>query len=517
MNLSSTLLSKHKKQLSFSMAATFFWGLLAHAYRFFNGNFSHDSLNELHAAIYGNNLRLVSGRYFVPLYRDLLRSDVTLPWLIGALSLIWIGLAVFLVSRIFRMENKKLVFLTAGIFAVNITVSATAATYIHDLDCFMLSLLCAVAAVWLWQAHPLGWLPGAGLLVISLGMYQSFLFAAVVLVMLRCILWLLEEEPFSTVLRRGLKAIGMILLGGIGYWVGLKISTHISGIALSSGDYNSLDLMQGITPQSLLSLMVQAYQDCLSRLWNAYSSYPAIGIKAITALLALVSLMALVLEARKLGWKERLLLVVLVVLLPLGANLIYVLTVGGSHDLMVYAIWLLWLLPLLLADRLCRTRAHRVFRWQKWLVMAMVAVLLYGNVQFANGMYIKKDLEQDAYLSLMTRVADRMEQTEGYVPGETPVVFIGVPTLPNSVMPGFKDYWNVTGMTSSDVITAPEKSRFQAYFDYILNTPLLLADGDQWLVIRDSQESADMPAYPAAGSVALRDGVLVVKLADLGS
>lgn len=517
MNPAPNIWETHKKQLSFAMAATFFWGLLAHAYRFFNGNFSHDSLNELHAAVYGNNLRLVSGRYFVPLYRDLLRSDVTLPWLIGALSLIWLGLAVFLVSRIFRMENKKLIFLTAGIFAVNITVSATAATYIHDLDCFMLSLLCAVAAVWLWQAHPLGWLPGAGLLVISLGMYQSFLFAGIVLVMLRCILWLMEGGSFSQVFHKGLKAVAMVLLGGIGYWIDLQLSVHISGVTLSSGEYNSLDLMQGITLQTLLPLIVQAYRDCLSRLWNAYSTYPAIGIKAITVLLTLVSLSALVLGMRKLGWKERLLLLALAISLPLGANLIYVLTVGGSHDLMVYAIWLLWLLPLLLADWMCRTQTHPVFRWQKWLAMLLVAVLLYGNVQFANGMYIKKDLEQDAYLSLMTRVADRMEQTEGYVPGETPVVFVGVPKLLNDVMPGFKDYWNVTGMTSSDVITAPEKSRFQAYFDYILNTPLLLADDYQWFVLRGSQESADMPIYPAAGSVALRDGVLVVKLANLES
>lgn len=512
MNLARNVWEKHKKQICFAMAATFFWGLLTHAYCFFNGNFSHDSLNELHAAIFGNNLRLVSGRYLVPLYRDLLRGDVTLPWLIGVLSLFWIGLAVFLVTRIFRMENKKLIFLTAGIFTVNITVSATAATYIHDLDCFMFSLLCSVTAVWLWQEWKWGWLPGAVMVTVSLAMYQSFLFAGVVLVMMRCILWLLDGEAFQTVVSRGLKAIGMILLGGIAYWIGLKVVSALSGIALSSGDYNSLDLMQGITPQTILPLIGQAYRDCFSRIWNAYNAYPAILVKAMTAVLVLVILMALVLGLKKLGWKESILLIALAALLPLGANMIYVLTVGGSHDLMVYAIWLFWLLALLLSDWMCRNGRHRAFRWQKWLAMAMVAGLLYGNVQFANGMYLKKDLEQNAYLSLMTRVADRMEQCEGYAPGETPVVFVGVLELNNSVMPGFKDYWNVTGMTSPDVIGSPEKSRFQAYFDYILNTPLLLADDYQWFTIQRSDATADMPAFPAAGSVAMQDGNLVVKL-----
>lgn len=514
MSLSSTVFSRHKKQLIFAMAATFFWGLLAHAYCFFNGNFSHDSLNELHGAILGNNFRLISGRYLVPLYRELLRGDVTLPWLIGVLSLVWIGLAVFLVTQIFRMENRKLIFLTAGIFTTNITVSATAATYIHDLDCFMFSLLCATAAVWLWQEWKWGWLPGAAMVTVSLAMYQSFLFTGVVLVMIRCILWLLEGEDFQTVLFRGLKAIGMILLGGIAYWGGLKVASAVSGIRLSSGDYNSLDLMQGITPQTILPLIAQAYRDCFSRIWNAYNAYPVILVKAMTAVLMLVSLTALVLGLKKLGWKERLLLIALVALLPLGANMIYVLTIGASHDLMVYAIWLFWLLALLLSDWMCRNGKHRAFRWQKWLAMFMVAGLLYGNVQFANGMYLKKDLEQDAYLSLMTRVADRMEQCEGYVPGETPVVFVGTTTLLNRVIPGFKDYWNVTGMTSPDVIAAPEKSRFQAYFDYILNTPLLLADDYQWFALRTSQETEAMPAFPAAGSVAMQEGILVVKLCD---
>ena len=72
--------------LLFALTATFFWGLLAHAYCFFGNSFSHDSLNEFHGAILGNDIKLTSGRIFVPLYRDLFRSDVTLPWLLALLQ-----------------------------------------------------------------------------------------------------------------------------------------------------------------------------------------------------------------------------------------------------------------------------------------------------------------------------------------------------------------------------------------------------------------------------------------------
>lgn len=508
--------SKESKKwwLVFSLATAFFWGMMAHAYRFLNGNFNHDSLLEFHGAIFGNTHKIALGRFLVPLYRDLLRSDVTLPWLIGVLSVFWIGLALFLIVQILGMQDRKQVFLTAGILTVNVTVSATAATYIHDLDCYMFSMLCAVTAVWLWQKHGRGWLPGGILLVVSMGIYQSFLFTAVTLVMLRCILWLLDGETFHCVLTRGLKAIAMILLGGVGYWLALKLVTPITGVALYSGQYNSLDIMQELTPATILPLIFRAYRDCLSRLWNVPSTYPAYGIKLITVGLLLTSLLPFLQGLKKLGWKEKLLLLLLAALLPLGANGIYILTVGDSHDLMTYSVWLLWLVPLLLWSRVRLPEKKTGMVLHRYLPMALVALLLWGNVQLSNGMYLKKELEQNAYLSLMTRVAGRMESCEAYVPGETPVVFVGLPQLLNEEIPGFRDSQNITGMRSPDVITVSEPRRYQAYFDYVLNTPLLLAEEADWEEIEASEQTAQMPCYPSQGCMEMRGGILVVKLGE---
>lgn len=49
--------------LNFSLATVFLWGMLAHAYRFLNGNFSHDSLVELNGAIFGNTHKIALGRF----------------------------------------------------------------------------------------------------------------------------------------------------------------------------------------------------------------------------------------------------------------------------------------------------------------------------------------------------------------------------------------------------------------------------------------------------------------------
>ena len=75
--------------------------------------------------------------------------------------------------------------------------------------------------------------------------------------------------------------------------------------------------------------------------------------------------------------------IVLLGLLPLGMNTIYIPTTGVVHDLMVYAIWLFYLLALLLTDWLVKrttdsTKASTVkmVRYTGALCMVLVAVLL---------------------------------------------------------------------------------------------------------------------------------------------
>lgn len=510
-------LEQDRPRLVTALAATFAIGLAAHGYAFFDNNVSHDSLREFHAEILGNDLKLGSGRVLTPLYRDLLGSDVTMPWFTGVLALLWIGLAVWLVARIFRVESKPAIVLMAGIFTANITIAATAATYIHDLDSYMFAMLCAAGAAYLWNREPGGWLLGWALAAVSMGIHQSYAFLTVSLAMMVCILELMEGAAFREVLTKGLKAIGMLLLGAGAYFLMLKGGLLLTGSALSSGDYNSLDQMAGLGLSNLGSLIAGAYGDWFSRLWNAYSSYPGILVKGMTALFFLIDLTALgvFLLEKKRGWGEKLLCLALAALLPLGMNLAYVLALGEIHDLMVYPTWMFYLLTLLLARWLCgHLPGRRAGSWQKALCMLLIGVVLYGNVRFSNGMYVKKNLEYDAYLSLMTRVVGRMEAFEGYRPGETPVVFVGLPQTFNRVIPGFKDYWNVTGMTGSSPIYTTEISRYQAYFDYVMSLPIALADEDTWVRVQSEDSVRVMPSYPTEGFLAWHAGTLVVKLSN---
>lgn len=518
MNRIAQFYEKSKKEMGFCLAAVFGWGMAAHGYMFLDNSVSHDSLNEFHAEILGNSIKMGSGRIFTSIYRDLLGNDVTLPWLAGLMSLIWIGLAVFLVSRLFKVESRTTICLIAGIFTTNIAVSATAATYIHDLDSYMFSMLCSVAAVYMWKTWKYGWVPGAGLLALSIGIYQAYLFVAIGLVMIDCILRLLREVGFASVVCSGLKAIGMILLGGALYYAAMKGLLNAAGAALVKGDYNSMDLILYQSPMNILRLFGGAYADWFKRLFYAFSAYPGILVKGITLLLfAVVAMAAGVGITRKdMGLWERILLLALLGLLPLGTNLICAMMLSRNHDLMSYSVFLFYLLALLMADWLKENGKMRITGCAAQKLCALLmAVLLFGNVRFSNGLYMKKDLEYDAYLSLMTRVVGRLEAEEGYIPGETPVVFVGTPDNKIDIMPGFKDYWDVIGMISTDVIYTPEVSRYRAYFDYVMGLPICLADQELWDSVSKSPMAEEMPCYPAEGCLQFYDGVLVMKLGQI--
>lgn len=516
---------KNKFWLIFSLTSTYLWGLAAHAYFLFDNSVSHDSLKEFHATIYGNVFKVELGRFLAPLYRAIFRGDATMSWLIGILGLFWLGLAVFFVVRIFCVESKLLAFLVAGVMSTNITVSALISTYVHDFDCYMFSLLCAAMAVYLWKKNPSGWIPGTVLIAAAMGIYQGFLFTAVTLAMMVCIFALLDGDSFQTVLIRGTKAIAMCLLGGLLYFIGLKAALRFSHISLLTGTGNSLGNIRELTPKAIWDLSAGAYKYWFQNIWYTHSAYSGRLVKRITMILAGMTVVSLAwgLAKKRVHIWEKLLCLVLVFLLPYGMNLIYVLTQGAMHEVMVYSIWMSYLFALFLGNWLASEWKHINFCKQyiaragtgiNILCMVLVFVLLYGNVQFSNGMYLKKDIEYDAYLSLMSRVVDRMEEEVAYVPGETQVVFVGLPEDLNDQIPGFEMHSLATGMWSTDILFEYTRQRFRAYFDYVLCAPIKLLEDSQWNAMLENQEVLGMPNYPAKGCIKMVDDVLVVKLGD---
>ncbi len=495
---------------------TFLWGLLAHAYAFLHDSFSHDILNALYADGTEVFWKMQLGRFGTVLYRRLVRVPLALPWLLGMLSLGWLSLAVYLTAKLLRLETTLALCLTAGLFTVNLSTIAMAATYLYEMDMDMLALLAALGAVFLWARF--GWtgtLLGALLLTGSLSLYQSFLSAALVGVMLLCLARLFAGRRFGEVLTAGLRSLAMFALGGGLYYALLRLMVRLKEIPLDTGTNNSVYQVFEAEGTRLWERLGAVYGDVGAAFFDPARSHLSRAALVCNLLLAALTLLLALrfFLRRERGWAEKLLALALLALLPLGANVSRLFGARESHDLMKYAFWLLYLLPLLL---LKTQELRRLARPARLLAALLALLLLWDGVQTANAVYVKKDLEQDATLSLMTRVLGRLESEPGYVPGETELVFVGAGDVLGESVYGFERYGDITGAEYPSAIPHSHNTyyynAYTAYFRYVLNTRVKMAGFWQWVSLQYDPRVTEMPSYPAEGFIRDIDGIWVVKL-----
>ena len=173
--------------LKWSLLSAAFWGIIGHAYFFFSDAFSFDAIHTIGQS--DINWKISLGRFAQPLYKTYIRGNIQAPWLIGLLTILYLGLAVYFLCRLLNISSKWSVFACASILAVNLQVIVTITSYIHETDVFMLAFLLEVIAVYLWKTRKkktgfVSLLIGALLLAFSFGLYQAYVSAGVALVLI---------------------------------------------------------------------------------------------------------------------------------------------------------------------------------------------------------------------------------------------------------------------------------------------------------------------------------------------
>jgi len=511
---------REKRLLLLALGCVFGWGLLAHAYGFLNGSFSHDGLNAIFADGVEVYWKMQLGRFGAVIYRRLIRGRLHLPWLLGMLSLLWTGLAAYLTAKLLRLRRPAAVALVSGVMIVNLSTIAMCGSYLYEMDMNLFAVLLAALAVFLWDRFDWpGTVLGALLVTGVLSFYQSLLAVVIGLILLRCIRRLLDGERFALVFFSGLQSLPMLVIGGGLYTLLLRHMERTRGVPFNTGSYNSVFRAMERTEADprLFDALGDVYRSFAAAFFDSGASHlnaRTLWLHVLLAALA-AALLLLFLARGKTGRTEKLLLLVLTALLPLGLNVARLFSGRDGHDLMKYAFWLSYLLPLLLADAeaLPLPRAAKAGRAAAAL---MAALLLWGSVYTANAVYVKKDLEQKATLSLMTRVLGRLENTEGYVPGETELVFVGANGALNPELYGFSTYADITGADAVSAIPGSFSTyyynAYRAYFTYVLNTRVLLADDAAWDAMQTDERVLAMPVYPAQGCIRELDGLWVVKL-----
>ena len=502
--------------------------LAAHLFCWTNILYSHDStlVNQIDVG-----WQIGIGRYLNPIYVHL-RGTAVSPLFVGVLATVYIGIAAVLVVRLLDLKGIPALALTGIAMSTYVAVSATNATFLHDSDVYSFSSLFAVMAVCLpvrWR-NLLGYALGAVCVCISLGLYQSSIQVTVALALISLTKDALEAKAAKDVLKRGFALVAMILAGGILYAIGIVIAQHATGYSIIH-TYHGIDTIGDYQGLEIAPLILKTYLVPFKKLFATPETLHASGIAIINIFLAIASLYALVrlALAAKLSKPQLALLVFLTLMLPFGINCVYLISKGLSSLLITYSYSFFYVWAAMLLDKLMRLHApspsseeaadqqdeKRAKRagYLGALVLCAGAIVLVCNVGFSNQLYLTKALEEQATISYLTRVEDRMEQVEGYIPGETPVVFAGSFYAVSAVW----DHHDIkpkgiTGFEGNLAITYFET--YGQYFRNVLGCPINIADRETMIELIKTEQVTEMPVFPAPNSCALIDGVMVVRISD---
>ena len=523
-----TLRSLANRQVScplHRMKLCFFWvfllGLVAHGYALLNFTINHDSLNEFYLAD-SQTWKLVLGRILSPALRYLTGEIMALPWLDGLLGLTFIALSAYGISQMFALDRNWQIGLLAGILVTNMPVTALIASYIHDFSCDILALLFSVLTALMW--YQMGdrfslkkTLLGSLCLFGSLIGYQSYVNVTLTLMCISSIFQLLEGRSPWAVIRRRLLAVPMAAVAAAAYWGLLQ---WIEGQVpwLHGNFWAAKEALEA--PATLLENLVRMYAKAAGDLFLPNYGSSAQGVFSQgAAVICLVNGLLLVLSLGMMGYLLHrgsvkpgglVLLVLLLAGLP-GAMMAVNILSGVHHNLTRYAVHLFYLLPLALFAQLCRQ--HPIQKPGRLAVPAcvMIGLVIFSNIQMANVTYIRKDVQQQATMSTMTRVLSLLEAYPDYQYGQSQVAILGeVDGLDVDVNSGGVD--NVVGIHYRSQISCLEV--MDQYFSVVLQYPIRLTSLEEGEAIMQTEAYQKMPAFPRKGCIATLDGVIVVKMSQ---
>lgn len=509
-----TEIDNEAHRLKICLLATFLFGLIAHAFGLLNLLIGHDSLHEFYLAA-SMEWKLTLGRFMEPLLRSVMGETITLPWLAGLTGFLCIGLSAHLLSKMFSLNKPWETLLLCGILVTNVTVTALIATYVHDFAGDMCSLLCSVAAAYFWSkmSTRFSWkytTLGALCLLASAGFYQAYLAVAATVILLHAIQALLKGTSCVQVLRRLLRAIPMAVFGVTLYFVCVTATQWIFHAASSTGDPNNdLTMIDGFL-HNFTDMAIRCYRRVISTLFLIRPE----SVKGVhaqsTLLVCLVNLLLLFSSAgiaiqkakKSMKLPEILMTFALLLLLPLSASCISLVSTA-SHALVRYAYYLFYLLVLILFG------CQQIKEGRQMAVIGLISVVLFSNIQIANTAYVKKDLEQQAALSTMTRIISRLEAHEDYVFNESEVAIIG--NIDESHIPlALGPIVGITGLEYRSPITYCET--VEDYFSIYLQYPIRITDSTKIDALQQTDAFQKMSTFPAPDSIATIDDVIVVKL-----
>ena len=466
-------------------------GLLAHMFVITNKLMNADEVT----AIYSKGATIDSGRWALESLRYIF-PDLSVPWLWGIMTIAFITVAACITLRIFNIKHRFLRALLPALFVSFPSLTGTMC-FMFTSNSYGLAFLLAVLAVWVFvklEKRALAWIISCCFLAFSMGIYQAYVAISASFFVLLMIQKLLEKEDAFKVLRFGLCCFGMLLVSlGLYYGINVLAVEFFNGEILSYAFENEAGVLRRVA---------LAYNAFVRSIFSSYFGFVSAGPSRIAHIIALAVCAVLVInELVKLkDIKKCCLSLLCIALLPLSMNCIFLISSAWIiHSLVLYSFVAVYVFAAILLDRADTVKLC----WGRDAVAVCMLLIIICNTFFANKVYLKMHVQYENAFSFYTSVMSGVYGTEGY--DETkPLAILGK----TDFVPEY-EYFDTGDLfgPSTDLVNVYTNTYFiENYIGY--SGPVY--DGS-YHSLSDDPRVVDMPCYPAEGSIACIDDIMVVK------
>lgn len=503
------LKTKIKPQWKTAFFSSIIIGFLTHMYIFTNSLPNHDGLLNIYSA----QMKFGLGRFFLAPFSGI-SSYFDLPWINGSLSIFYLALTAVALTELFGLKKNIAIILAAGLTVSFPTVTSTF-SYMFTADGYMIGSLMTVLALVITKKYTYGFLPGALLFYLSVGIYQAnlplLLTLSTIFLITEILCRNLSMKTLIVYISRffALTGIGMALYA-------LTFTIYTNFFAGKISDYQGLNEV-GNTSGTLSDRLIQVNESFKEFFFRGFFSEMPINLfevlNIIVFLLIIIGFIWFIVQNEIYHQLPMLIISMLLLFsLPLSAYCLYFVSSDVSyHMLMVMALIGFYLLPIIFYDNYIPNKI--ITPALSWSTVILSALVIFNFAVIANISYFNMNLKYERSYAFLNRVVDRIEQIEGY-DNTTKLAVLGRISMDDNVstMEVPESVPKMTGMLGNRFLAHP--AHYKRMMRNYMGVSYDLVTKEEREEIISSELYDEMEIWPATSSVQILGDTIIIKLDD---
>jgi hypothetical protein len=437
----------------------------------------------------------------------LIFPNYSMPWLWGGISVTFVIIAVCLILELFEIKNKLYRCLLSGlIVAFPSLISVFTYNFMSVTYAFAFSL--CIGSIFLFEkSGKTGRILATIALLFAFSIYQGFISVVAGFCILLVIKKIFDENFNSKeIIIAGIRYVIFIGIAILGYVICTLIILNMTGTSMDS----MLSRTEGEEHMGLFLRFIYVYLYFAGYLVHGTSGLIPTLVSKICHLFCMIGVIIC-----GFGWiKEQkdkikiILFVLMIIILPFGINCIILISTG-THTLMVYGFISVYILTIMLLEKM-KNRELKKWEFIQKAIPVMMGLIILSNIYTANQVYLRMTYEDANLYAFYTELVTRVEMCEGYQQGDK-VALIGETTESRYDIDGEFPRVSITGTNEIDVNIYSRKE----FIKYYIGNDFEYISGKDLDSITNTDEYKEMSVYPYDGSVKRIGDCIVVNFGSL--